>query len=175
MNVSVFVSTFLAASIEVIEMVAIVVAVGVTRQWRGALAGTLAGLVVLAVLIAALGTALQSVPLTALRLVVGALLLVFGLQWLRKGIRLVSRDGWASGIGEQRVEEDVGDGFDWTGVVSGQPQQCEIVPGPIHAQALARPERPERVYVAAGLVLVRVVSHWRRDTAQRPACDSLQR
>ena len=63
MNTSVFVSTFLAASIEVIEMVAIIVAVGVTRQWRGALAGTSAGLLVLAVLIAALGTALQGVPL----------------------------------------------------------------------------------------------------------------
>jgi uncharacterized membrane protein len=116
-NVSVFVSTFLAASIEVIEMVAIVVAVGVTRQWRGALTGTLAGLFVLAILIAALGTALQSVPLTPLRLVVGALLLVFGLQWLRKGVLRVSRDGWATGIGEQEVEEEVGDGFDWTGFV----------------------------------------------------------
>src|SRR3954469_10138344 len=115
MNVSVFVSTFLAASIEVIEMVAIIVAVGVTRQWRGALAGTFAGLVVLAILIAALGTALQAVPVTPVRLVVGALLLVFGLQWLRKGILRVSRDGWATGIGEQQVEEDVGDGFDWTG------------------------------------------------------------
>src|SRR2546423_745821 len=117
MNVSVFASTFLAASIEVIEMVAIIVAVGVTRQWRGALAGTAAGLLVLAVLIAALGTALQGVPLTPVRLVVGALLLVFGLQWLRKGIRLVLRDGWATGIGEQRVEEVVGDGFDWTGFI----------------------------------------------------------
>src|SRR5712672_2087947 len=115
MNVSVFISTFLAASIEVIEMVAIVVAVGVTRQWRGALAGTLAGLLVLAILIAALGTALQSVPLTPLRLLVGALLLVFGLQWLRKGVLRVSRDGWTIGIGEQQVDEDVGDGFDWTG------------------------------------------------------------
>src|ERR1700704_6263916 len=111
MNVSVFVSTFLAASIEVIEMVAIIVAVGVTRQWRGALAGTSAGLLVLAVLIAALGTALQGVPLTPVRLVVGALLLVFGLQWLRKGILRVSRDGWSTGIDEQQVEEDVGDGL----------------------------------------------------------------
>src|SRR5258705_11981968 len=105
MNTPVLISTFLAASIEVIEMVAIIVAVGVTRQWRGALAGTLAGLVVLAVLVAALGTALQSVPLTPIRLVVGALLLIFGLQWLRRGIRLVSRDGWATGIGRQQVEE----------------------------------------------------------------------
>src|SRR3954465_227177 len=117
MNTSVFVSPFLPASIEVIEMVAIVVAVGVTRQWRGALAGTFAGLLVLAILITALGAALQSVPLMLVRLVVGALLLVFGLQWLRKGILRVSRDGWATGIGEQQVGEDVGDGFDWTGFI----------------------------------------------------------
>src|SRR2546421_2130381 len=115
MNTTVLVSTFVAASIEVIEMVAIVVAVGATRQWRGALAGTLGGLVVLAVLIAALGTALQRVPLSPIRVVVGALLLTFGLQWVRKGVRSVSRDGWTTGIGEQKVEEDVGDGFDWTG------------------------------------------------------------
>ena len=115
MNATVLVSTFLAASIEVIEMVAIVVAVGATRKWRGALAGTLAGLVVLAVLIAALGAALQRVPLSPIRVVVGALLLTFGLQWVRKGVLSVTRDGWATGIGEQQVEEGVGDGFDWTG------------------------------------------------------------
>src|SRR5258705_9870839 len=115
MNTAVLISTFLAASIEVIEIVAIVVAVGATRQWRGALAGTLAGLLVLAVLIAALGTALERVPLSPIRVVVGALLLTFGLQWVRKGVRSVSRDGWTTGIGEQQVEEDVGDAFDWTG------------------------------------------------------------
>ena len=115
MNTTVLVSTFLAASIEVIEMVAIVIAVGATRQWRGALAGTLGGLVVLAVLIGGLGTALQQVPLSPIRVVVGALLLTFGLQWVRKGVRIVSRDGWTTGIGEQQVEEDGGEGFDWTG------------------------------------------------------------
>ena len=115
MNTTVLVSTFLAASIEVIEMVAIVIAVGATRQWRGALAGTLGGLVVLAVLIGGLGTALQQVPLSPIRVVVGALLLTFGLQWVRKGVRIVSRDGWTTGIGDQQVEEGVGDGFDWTG------------------------------------------------------------
>src|SRR6267154_36569 len=115
MNTPVLISTFLAVSIEVIEMVAIVVAVGVTRQWRGALAGTLGGLIVLAVLVAALGTALQRVPLSPIRVVVGALLLTFGLQWVRKGVLSVSRYGWAEGIGGRQVEEGVGGGFDWTG------------------------------------------------------------
>jgi Ca2+/H+ antiporter, TMEM165/GDT1 family len=117
MNVTVLVSTFLAASIEVIEMVAIVVAVGVTRSWRAALLGAGAGLVLLAILIAALGTALEGVELKPLRLVIGALLLTFGSQWLRKGILLVSRDGWATGIGEQHVDEDLRPGFDWQGFV----------------------------------------------------------
>jgi uncharacterized membrane protein len=115
MNWGVFVSTFLAASIEVIEMVAIVVAVGVTRSWRAARVGAAGGLVVLAVTIAALGAALQGVSLETLRLVVGALLLAFGSQWYRKGILIVSRDGWATGIGDEDVDDDVPAGFDWTG------------------------------------------------------------
>ena len=117
MNTSVLISTFLAATIEVIEMVAIVVAVGVTRSWRVALLGAFAGLVLLAILIGVLGTALQGLPLKPLRLVIGALLLAFGSQWLRKGIFIVSRDGWATGIGEESVDEDVPPGFDWQGFV----------------------------------------------------------
>src|SRR2546427_12225630 len=115
MNTAVLISTFLAASIEVIEMVAIVVAVGATRQWRGALAGTLAGLLVLAVLVAGLGTALQRVPLSPIRVVVGALLLTFGLQWVRKGGLSVSRYGWAVGGGERQVGGGGGRGFGWAG------------------------------------------------------------
>jgi uncharacterized membrane protein len=117
MNVSVLVSSFLAATIEVIEMVAIVVAVGVSRSWRASLAGAAAGLAVLAVLVAAAGPALQGVPLKPVRLVVGALLLAFGSQWLRKGILRVSRDGWSRGSGEEHVDADATSGFDWTGFV----------------------------------------------------------
>jgi uncharacterized membrane protein len=117
MNWGVFVSAFLAATIEVVEMVAIVVAVGVGRSWRVALLGAAGGLVVLAVLVGALGVGLRGVPLGPVRLVVGALLLAFGSQWLRKGVLRVSRDGWAAGVGAEEVGEGVGGGFDWAGFV----------------------------------------------------------
>lgn len=80
------VAVFLACAVEMVEALTIVVAVGVTRGWRTALAGAGAGLAVLAVLVAAAGPALVHVPLPVLRLIVGGLLLVFGLQWLRKAV-----------------------------------------------------------------------------------------
>jgi uncharacterized membrane protein len=79
-------SAFLASAVEMVEALTIVLAAGVTRGWRSALAGVGAGVLALAVIVAALGPALTAIPLDVLRLVVGALLLVFGLQWLRKAI-----------------------------------------------------------------------------------------
>jgi uncharacterized membrane protein len=81
-----FLATFLACAVEAVEALTIVLAVGVVRGWRSTLIGVGAALVVLAVIVAALGPALQLLPIDALRLVVGALLLAFGLQWLRKAI-----------------------------------------------------------------------------------------
>ncbi len=80
------VAVFLASMVETVEAATIVVAVGVTRGWRGAFLGVGAGLATLAVVVAALGPALTAIPLSTLRLVVGGLLLVFGLGWLRKAI-----------------------------------------------------------------------------------------
>jgi uncharacterized membrane protein len=85
-EVSLALSVFLACAVEAVEAFTIVLAVGTTRTWRPALAGVGAAASVLAVVIAALGPALTSLPLGVLRVVVGGLLLTFGLQWLRKAI-----------------------------------------------------------------------------------------
>ncbi len=80
------VSVFLACAVESVEALTIVLAVGTTRSWRAALAGVGGAVVVLAALTAALGPALTALPLSALRVAVGGLLLIFGLQWLRKAV-----------------------------------------------------------------------------------------
>jgi uncharacterized membrane protein len=79
-------SVFLASAVECVEALTIVLAVGTTRSWPSALGGTGVALVVLAVVVAALGAGLGAVPIDLLRVVVGVLLLVFGLQWLRKAV-----------------------------------------------------------------------------------------
>jgi uncharacterized membrane protein len=79
-------SAFLASAVEFVEALTIVLAAGVSRGWRSALAGLAAATLVLAVLVAAFGPALKLIPIGALRLIVGAVLLTFGLQWLRKAI-----------------------------------------------------------------------------------------
>jgi uncharacterized membrane protein len=79
-------SVFLACAVEAVEALTIVLAVGYTRSWRSAMTGVGAAACVLAALTAALGPALTALPISVLRVVVGALLLIFGLQWLRKAI-----------------------------------------------------------------------------------------
>jgi uncharacterized membrane protein len=69
-----------------VEALTIVLAVGTTRSWRSALYGVGAAVIALAAIVAALGPALTALPLDTLRVVVGGLLLVFGLQWLRKAV-----------------------------------------------------------------------------------------
>jgi uncharacterized membrane protein len=79
-------SVFLACAVEAVEALTIVLAVGTTRGWRSTWYGVGAAGIALAVFVAVLGPALTAIPIDALRLVVGALLLIFGLQWLRKAI-----------------------------------------------------------------------------------------
>jgi uncharacterized membrane protein len=96
-----FASAFLASAVEMVEALTIVLAVGVTRDWRSALTGAGVAAIVLAVIVAILGPALSLIPINSLRLVVGGLLLVFGLQWLRKAILR------ASGYKAQHDEEEI--------------------------------------------------------------------
>ena len=80
------VASFLASLVECIEALTVVLAVGSVRGWRSALAGAGAALGVLAAIVAALGPALTRIPLHMVQLVVGAMILLFGLRWLRKAI-----------------------------------------------------------------------------------------
>lgn len=79
-------AAFAASLVEVVEAFTIVLAVGSTRGWRAAWVGTAAALAVLAATVAVVGPALLRIPLHVLQLVVGVLLLLFGLGWLRKAI-----------------------------------------------------------------------------------------
>ena len=77
---------FLASFVEFVEALTIVLAVGVTRGWRSALLGVVAGVSFLLVLTALLGSTLQRIPVEHVQLVVGVLLLLFGMRWLRKAM-----------------------------------------------------------------------------------------
>src|SRR6185437_10728300 len=108
-----FAATFLASGVEAVEALTIVLAVGVVRGWRSTMYGVAAAAVVLAAVVAALGPALRLLPIDTLRLVVGALLLAFGLQWLRKAILRASgykplHDEGAAFARERRDAEDAG-------------------------------------------------------------------
>jgi uncharacterized membrane protein len=117
-------SAFLASAVEGVEALTIVLASGVARGWRSSLIGVGAAVVVLAAVVGALGPALTVIPLNALRLVVGGLLLTFGLQWLRKAILRASgfkalhdEDGiFAEELAQARTAEHVERaGLDWYG------------------------------------------------------------
>ncbi len=87
MQWAVLIGAFLASAVEFVEAFTIVLVVGVTINWRSSLAGALAATITLAIIIATFGVALvQLVPLDTLRLVIGILLMLFGLKWLKKAI-----------------------------------------------------------------------------------------
>jgi uncharacterized membrane protein len=125
-NVFLVLSAFLASAVEMVEALTIVLAAGLSRGWRSSLTGVGAATLALAVVVAALGPALTLVPIDALRLVVGALLLVFGLQWLRKAILRASgfkplhdeEAIFARELEEARAAgRDLRAGLDWYGFV----------------------------------------------------------
>ncbi len=79
-------TAFFASAVEAVEAVTIVLAAGVVRGWRSSLSGAMAALAVLAAIVAVFGRAIAAIPLAALQLVVGTLLLLFGIRWLRKAM-----------------------------------------------------------------------------------------
>jgi len=85
-DLALFISVFLACAVEAVEAVTIVLAAGTSRNWRSTFQGVISALLLLAVLILTLGPSIEKLPKNTLRLIVGGLLLTFGLQWLRKAI-----------------------------------------------------------------------------------------
>jgi uncharacterized membrane protein len=85
-NLILVLAAFLASAVEAVEALTVVLAVGVTRGWRSPLVGAGVATLALAAVIAVLGPALSLMPIDTLRIIVGTLLLIFGLQWLRKAI-----------------------------------------------------------------------------------------
>jgi len=85
-GLALFLSVFFACAVETVEATTIVLAAGTARDWKSALLGTSAGLGLLAVIIVSIGPSISGLPINSLRLFVGTLLLVFGLQWVRKAI-----------------------------------------------------------------------------------------
>src|SRR3982075_1862212 len=79
-------TAFLSSLVEAVEALTIVLAVATVRGWRPAGLGALAGLALLALIVLALGPLLDRVPLHLLQLVIGVLLLLFGMGWLRKAV-----------------------------------------------------------------------------------------
>jgi uncharacterized membrane protein len=158
-----------AVAVELLEAVAIVLAVGVSRRWPDAIAGGAAAALACALLAVLVGPVLLgSVPVDTLRVAIGALLLVYGLQWLRKGtLRLAGRKRRSSVLNEYRetVEELAGeppppDGVDWTArVVAFKGVLLEGVEVVLIVSALAaRPSGPAPALVGAGAALVAVVA-----------------
>jgi len=93
-SLALFLSVFLACAVEAVEATTIVLAAGTARNWRSALTGASSALILLVLIIAAFGPAISQLPIDGLQLFVGALLLVFGLQWVRKAI--LRRSGYKS-------------------------------------------------------------------------------
>jgi hypothetical protein len=103
-DIALVLSVFLACAVEAVEAVTIILAAGHSRDWKSAFQGVIAGLVVLAALVVVLGPSIDKLPKSTLRLAVGGLLLVFGMQWLRKAILRAS--GFKALHDEEKIFEE---------------------------------------------------------------------
>lgn len=103
-SLALFLSVFIACAVEAVEAVTVVLAAGTARDWKSALRGVVAALLTLALIIAAFGPAISHLPISFLRIVVGGLLLVFGLTWLRKAILRAS--GYKAMHDEEKIFQE---------------------------------------------------------------------
>jgi len=159
-----------AVSVELLEALAIVLAVGVSRPWRDALIGTAWAVAACAALAIIVGpVVLESIPLDALRLVIGTLLLLFGLEWLRKGtLRLAGRRSRSSSMAEfVEAQEELEDAPlpppgqpDWAGrLVAFKGVLLEGIEVVLIVSVLAaRPSGPAPALIGAALATVAVVA-----------------
>jgi uncharacterized membrane protein len=127
-------SSFLASLVESVEALTVILAVGSTRGWRPTLIGGVAALVVLVVIVALFGGALARVPLNALQLVMGALLILFGLRWLQKAALRAAgliplHDEAQIFRDEQRRLQTMGLRTGWDGVAFATAFQITILEG----------------------------------------------
>ncbi len=79
-------TAFFASAVEAVEAVTVVLAAGVVRGWRSSLIGAMGALAALVIIVAIFGSAIASIPIAALQVIVGVLLLLFGIRWLRKAM-----------------------------------------------------------------------------------------
>jgi uncharacterized membrane protein len=127
-------AAFLASLVEFVEALTVILAVGSVRGWRGALSGAAVALAVLLALVAVLGTALSRIPLDVIQLAVGALLLLFGLRWLRKAILrsagiIPLHDETAAFANERESMRKIAGGGGWDRVAFGAAFQITMLEG----------------------------------------------
>jgi uncharacterized membrane protein len=125
----------LAVALELLEALAIVLAVGSTRRWRDAVIGAVGAVVLLAVVVVAVGPLLLArLSLGPLQVVIGTALLLFGLEWLRKGVlRLAGRRSPSNSFQEYLDEREALEGM------------AAVAPG--------RPDWPARIVAGKGVLL----------------------
>jgi uncharacterized membrane protein len=127
-------AAFLASLVEFVEALTVILAVGSVRGWRGALSGAAVALTVLLTIIVVLGTALTRIPLDLIQVVVGTLLLLFGLRWLRKAILrsagvIALHDEAAAFAKETEAMRRLGGGGGWDRVAFGASFQITMLEG----------------------------------------------
>ena len=171
----------LAVGLELLEALAIVLAVGASRSWRDAALGAAGAVVILAAVAGLVGPVLlASLPLSLLRSVVGVALLLFGLEWLRKGVlRLAGRRALSNSLAEYLEEREAmealppSEGADWPArIVAGKGVLLEGLEVVLIVAALAGGSQGAAPALAgaalAGLVVVGIGAVVHRPLARLP-------